>query len=330
MMSNPLESVDALKSFSEIEQQAAQWFLTMQQAQVSAEDKAKFMRWLKENPDHQSEYFRLRKIWQALPMALEDSKVRLSTEACSNKSDLLKNKKPFFRRWIYGAAACLSFLVMILQPWSSPVPAEHYYTKAGEMKLFTLSDGSTIKLNTQSKVIVQYSNEQRYINLVKGEAYFVVAKVKERPFTVKHKDYEFTALGTEFLLRTTNAIQLIVTEHSVGVKNNKGEITTVKEGLGITFAKNWLPVPNEKIEQLLAWRQQKLVFSQQPLKQVLAELERYIPGNIHLSDLSMAQEPVTGNFNLAQPEEIITIIAEVLELKVYQSKNGDYFIGSHK
>jgi transmembrane sensor len=330
MMSNPLEPVDALESFSDIEQQAAHWFLTMQQAHVSAEDKAAFMIWLKEKPEHQSEYFRLRKIWQALPVALEQAQAQLAAKDSATKPGLLTTKKSFFRRWVYGAAACLSLLVMLLQPWSSPLPTEHYYTKAGEMKLFTLSDGSTIKLNTQSKVLVQYSNEQRFINLVKGEAYFVVAKAQNRPFIVKHKDYEFTALGTEFLLRATNAIQLIVTEHSVGVKSNQGKATTVEEGLGLTFAKNWQPMAIETIEHLLAWRQQKLVFSQQPLKQVLAELERYIPGNIHLSDISMAQEPVTGNFNLAQPEEVITTIAEVLGLKIYQSKSGDYFLGSHK
>ena len=58
------------EAFTQIEQDAAHWFITMNNIDVSPEEKADFVRWLKTNTHHQSEYFRLRKIWQALPNAL--------------------------------------------------------------------------------------------------------------------------------------------------------------------------------------------------------------------------------------------------------------------
>jgi transmembrane sensor len=362
------------EAFTQIEQDAAHWFITMNNIDVSPEEKADFVRWLKTNTHHQSEYFRLRKIWQALPNALSvalphklletlpETLTAVSADNLPDKSELtvsaltlpledpltsLPNQTPekspgksvksnliakltLQKVCSYAAAACVCLALILNEPWLPPVLPIHYATQAGESRLLTLTDGSTIKLNTQSKIIVDYSDETRLINLIKGEAYFVVAKDKpktNRPFVVKHKNYQFTALGTEFSLRATNAIQLVVTEHSVAVANHTDKSITVEQSSGLSIVDTWQPLTKVEIEQLLAWRKQQLIFTQKPLKEVLAELERYTQGQIHLSNTSMANEPVTGIFNLQQPEEVLQVIAEVLELTVYKSKNNDFFIG---
>lgn len=325
---------DMFDSYSKVEQEAASWFLAMQQPDISDKDKAAFMQWLKAGPNNQSEYFRLRKIWQALPEALAQSTaVKQLTPKSTSAETTVKEKPKTIRLWHYASAACLCLALLIAQPWSEPIAAEYYASQAGQTRLIELTDGSTIKLNNQSKVIIEYSKQQRLIRLVNGEAYFTVTKAKNRPFIVKHDNYHFTALGTEFLLRINQSIKLIVTEHSVAVNDNNGRNAVVKEASGIAIStginkeKSWQTLPNNKREQLLAWRKQQLIFTKQPLREVLVELDRYLQGSIHLSDANMANEPITGIFTLDNPENVLKLITEVLGLTLYQSKNKDYFVG---
>jgi transmembrane sensor len=337
---------DTLGSYSKVEQEAARWFLVMQQPDISNNEKRQFTHWLAADANNKSEYFRLRRIWQALPTALAQSTeagsalTKTSVQSISKGESIdsltsahQQKKTSLLRLRHYATAACLCLVLFITQPWSESVTTVHYVNQVGKTKLITLNDGSTIKLNNDSKIIVAYSNKQRLINLVKGEAYFSVAKGVNRPFIVKHNNYQFKALGTEFLLRAAKSIKLIVTEHSVAVSDDNGRNIIVEQASGLEIGKgarkksSWQALSKENIEQLLSWRKQQLIFNNQPLQEVLIELERYLQGNIHLSNASLANEPVTGIFNLDKPENILKLITEVLGLSLYQSKNKDYFVG---
>ena len=337
---------DKLSAYSKVEQEAARWFLAMKQPDISHNEKRQFTDWLKADANNQSEYFRLRRVWQALPTALiqstaaEPRLTKTSVQSISPAESIValipaaqQKNTGIFRLWHYATAACLCLALLITQPWSMSVTAEHYANQAGKTKLITLNDGSTIKLNNDSKIIVAYSNKQRLINLVKGEAYFTVAKAVNRPFIVKHNNYQFKALGTEFLLRAAKSLKLIVTEHSVAVSDDNGRNIIIEQASGLEIGtgtrkeNSWQRLSNNNIEQLLAWRKQQLIFNKQPLKEVLIELERYMQGSIHLSNASLANESVTGIFNLDKPEDILQLITEVLGLSLYQSKNNDYFVG---
>jgi transmembrane sensor len=58
-------------------------------------------------------------------------------------------------------------------------------TERGEIRLAPLKDGSTVLLNTQTRIRVRYSEGERRVTLLKGEAYFSVARDEKRPFIVE-------------------------------------------------------------------------------------------------------------------------------------------------
>src|SRR4029077_19225198 len=70
-----------------------------------------------------------------------------------------------------------------------------YNTKVGELQVVPLGDGSVISLNTDSEVVVRYSEKSRDIELFRGEALFDVAKNKARPFVVHAGDTAVRAVG---------------------------------------------------------------------------------------------------------------------------------------
>ncbi len=57
-------------------------------------------------------------------------------------------------------------------------------TGRGEIRLVPLKDGSTVLLNTASRIRVKDDAEARRVTLLEGEAYFSVAR-DPRPFTVE-------------------------------------------------------------------------------------------------------------------------------------------------
>lgn len=91
-----------------------------------------------------------------------------------------------------------------------------FTTKMGENLHHTMSDGSTLWLNSNTKIQVNYSDTFRRIKLLEGEAHFEVAKDATRPFEVYAGDRLVRAIGTAFsVYKLKNSIEVLVTEGTV-------------------------------------------------------------------------------------------------------------------
>jgi transmembrane sensor len=192
-------------------------------------------------------------------------------------------------------------------------------TSIGQQARFSLSDGSRVKLNTNSLVKVSFSKKMRLLTLIKGEASFDVTKDKSRPFMVRVGKNSFTALGTIFNIekKSNKDIELVVTEGRVlisesyqpidqlvkqqtrlttdrlpGVVIASGEIATI-ENSAYTANKR---MSFEQIQRVLAWQQGMLVFNGQPLDEALTEVSRYTTIKFEIIDSILTQTKVSGYF----------------------------------
>lgn len=92
----------------------------------------------------------------------------------------------------------------------------YYITDIGEYQKHSLEDGSTLWLNSNSKVKVNYSKNFRRIVLISGEAHFEVKKDASRPFEVYAMNKLVRALGTAFSVRKLkDSIKVVVSEGTV-------------------------------------------------------------------------------------------------------------------
>jgi transmembrane sensor len=73
-----------------------------------------------------------------------------------------------------------------------------YSTATGEERSVSLEDGSTLDLNSQSKVRVRFSAHERSVELLQGQALFRVTKDTTRPFIVSTDTTQVRAVGTQF------------------------------------------------------------------------------------------------------------------------------------
>lgn len=160
--------------------------------------------------------------------------------------------------------------------------------------LAKLADGSYVELAAKSEVAVHYTRQLRAIHFRSGEAFFKVAHNKHRPFVVSVGPLKVRAVGTAFNIReAADRIVVTVAEGTVDVKqyhvgatgqvvgDGEGEkpVNTVQISAGdqVTWVRGTrhIAIADVDTSSVLAWRQGRMEYSDEPLKSVIADVNRY-------------------------------------------------------
>ena len=204
------------------------------------------------------------------------------------------------RRWkvriALGTAAALLVAVSATLAYFSVSPGpddghlQKHFTRIGEQRTIELDDGSVVTLNTGGQLVVDYSGAMRRILLERGEAYFEVAEVPARPFTVDLGLRSVTVVGTEFSVRKDpQHYQVAVIEGAVaigefadGPAQHRLEAGWVAE---VDVQRNELKAfQPDSMDRYAGWRNGMVSFSREPLYQVVQELNRYTRKKILIED----------------------------------------------
>jgi transmembrane sensor len=146
-------------------------------------------------------------------------------------------------RWrrlaIAASIAVLTILGGILSVLQLSAPT--YATALGEQLSIQFEDGSTVELNSRSKIRVKYSKQERDVKLIEGQALFHVAHDVNRPFIVAVGATRVRAVGTQFdVYKKSNSTIVTVVEGRVAVYSAPQKMLPETSGEQPT-----LPVPTE-------------------------------------------------------------------------------------
>lgn len=218
-----------------------------------------------------------------------------------------------------GLAAALA-VVVALDP---PLAQEHIATAVGEQRRLELPDGSSLQLNTASAVVVQTHLRSRQFRLLHGEAFFTVAH-SWRPFYVHHAQVRVEDIGTRFVTRAQeDGLRVTVTEGAVEVRQAQDRVLlTTDQGL--------LARPGHVLEPLTdqrppSWIAGRLAFEGVPLRDAMAELQRYRTGRITL-DPAAAQLRLTADYDVAGVEELLRSLPAFLPVALVPGPSGQLHI----
>lgn len=201
-----------------------------------------------------------------------------------------------------------------------------YSTAIGQQQTVTLDDGTRVALNTDSRIIVDYTKDQRRVRLERGEAMFEVAKNPNRPFIVAAGEERVRAVGTTFVVRRdAGKTSVVLVEGLVEITRGaerrrdagpppKATILSAGDRLTVT-ADAAMSVDRPKIETATAWRRGEVMFDDTPLADAVAELNRYGGAPIMITDTDLRQLRVSGVFKTQEPAEFAEIIAQLHGLR---------------
>jgi transmembrane sensor len=209
-------------------------------------------------------------------------------------------------------------------------------TAIGEQRVITLADGTRIELNTQSRLQVRYDKEVRKVVLVSGEAYFEVAH-EPRPFVVEAGPRKILALGTVFVVRRERASdgEMMVTllEGRVAVapvnvpnvlpNRPPSEVTVLSPGKRFRMRSAAAAViDSPPLEQQTAWMRGQLIFENTPLREAVAEFNRYNAIPIRIATPAAGDIPVGGVFRTSDSVSFAVVVAQSHDLRLIRTADA--------
>lgn len=222
-------------------------------------------------------------------------------------------------RHLAMAAAVLIVLVgalFYLKQQTTPIS-----TAVGEQRMLTLTDGTRIFLNTDTRLFVREDASQRRVQLESGEALFDVAKDPHRPFVVTAGDQEVVAHGTAFVVRRdTQKLTVTLMEGKVTVSPVSEQAraeTVLAPGQRLTLASPKPPQLDEPaIEEVTAWRRGEVILDKTRLQDAVAEMNRYNAVKLVIDDPQAADIRVSGIFRAGDSVRFAQAVGETYGLVI--------------
>ncbi len=133
-------------------------------------------------------------------------------------------------------------------------------------------------------------------------------------------------LGTSFNISTTKGFSdITVWDGKVSVEGNgKKVILTAGNMAVVDAATGDLQQPEGNFAYRCGWGNSDLSFSNQTLAVVLETLSSFYHVSLETKDEQLCQSRITVRFNQIPLEEALTVLAEMLDLKVNQKSGSDY------
>lgn len=206
---------------NQILDEAAHWFVEHNEGARDRASRVAFNRWLRTSPEHVRAYLQIAAHWEEdaaragaavesidelIGMGRADTNVVPLVRAplLTSGSDIAKaprrhspRRQRTIARHPYALVACLLLAIAIPGAWFH-LQRGVYTTDIGEQRSLRLADGSTVELNALTRIKVRFTEHERRIDLIKGQALFEVEKDKSRPFIVRTANTQVRAVGTRF------------------------------------------------------------------------------------------------------------------------------------
>jgi transmembrane sensor len=309
--------------------QAGEWVAAHRAGPLDTTERRAFYAWLTASPVHVEEYLGVALLARHLPEAAADpdmplevilDRVREDTEVVTRIGGSSQSLGPVPRprakhRWLWAAVpAALAIIGVAMLWWSgSRVTSEHYATRHGELRSWHLSDGSTIRLNTDTLVTLRYSHSERLVELHQGEGLFEVAHEASRPFRVVAGTASVLAVGTAFSVhREAGSTLVTVVQGRVAVSAivGRGEPVIAEAGKEVRVRDGQPPgkATPADVQRSTAWLHRQIVFEREPLELVAAEFNRYSALPIDIETPALGKQLITGIFSVDDTETFLDFL----------------------
>ena len=324
---------------------AADW---LQRLQSSPQDEAllkEWLQWCQSDPQNLAAFDRVRIMWDSF----DNPTVRkIAQEGRRRQQFRAGGSRRLAKTFAIAATVLMAVGAVGWFFWSSNREIRTLATDVAQQDKQTLSDGSKVDLSANTRIVTHYSKLQRSVDIDAGEAFFQVKKDPGRPFVVQAGPLRVIAVGTAFSVRRALDRTIVtVSEGVVRIEPNdsdssdtsgagpqvgttgkrSGSARQVQAGAGdqVTFiaASNRLTV--DRVDPKASWPFQEgvLRFVDEPLKNVVAEINRHRTQPIILTDARLADQLYTGTVYEDRIDDWLGALQQVFPVRITKEPNGE-------
>lgn len=309
---------------------------------------------LERDPEYRGQYDALRLYWEKKdhPSAEDAENVFQKTLAKIKNSNLTASE-PFadpvidIRRgekvgaglgaWLVRVAAVLMFGVLGYflyqqhqqQPLLAHLFLEEKQNAKGVQSKITLSDGSTVWLNGDSKLRFPAdfkAGQSREIYLT-GEAFFDVAKDARKPFIIHLKNSKIRVLGTSFNVKAYEEDEVVETSVVTGkvafipkegvFSSPSTDTLLLAANVKAVYSTKTGEVRKEQTNSQIdkAWKEGKLIFRATRLDEVGKALERTYGKRVKFANQELKHCRLTASFENSSLEEVMYLLSRTRDFR---------------
>lgn len=294
------------------------------QGQLDEQGINDFYSWVNENAENKKVFFETKAIYDAC----HSNKMHDDIDKSWNRLLKKKNNRQKKIKWLqfgnYAAVSfitvCLTSLFLTLNKEEDKIATRYIGGDGLNADIVELPDGTQVCLG--SKTVFYYENDygkrQRTVYL-EGEAYFVVAKQKDKPFIVKTKEQNIEALGTKFNVTAYASDSLLTTTLLEGVvrltTDNISHRTVLRPNQQFIYNRNTHLTDIKKVDakQFTAWTTGYYYFPEQSLEAMLYRLSHVYGVQFTVESDALNKRTFTGTFYRGQS---IKDIMEIINLSI--------------
>ena len=299
-----------------IDDQAIDWVARQAKGGLSPDEQAAFDTWYDGDSRHQGAYLRAQGLWQSV----EDVQIDPAWLAAEPVATARPGTGTSRRNLLLGASGLAAAAVAGGWVWLDR--PKSLRTRLGEFRKVPLPDQSIASLNTDSHVEIAVTPKMRRVVLVKGEAWFSVAKDPKKPFVVEVDDVRVKAVGTAFSVRRKpSGVEVIVTEGTVAAWREdlhaQPKLVEAGEEAFVSMTTPAIDVSaNAGAEARLAWRDGNIVLQNDTLSDAVGEFNRYNTQKIVVADPLLLQKRFVGVYHVDQPGQFAEAVKLLLNTPV--------------
>ena len=331
---------------------ASDWLLRIQAGSLDSEELARWLQWYDADPANRAAFEKVQATFEsihALP--------RSERSAWARRLDALEQPERswptvlhhLFSRKVWATAFALTIAVIAgLVVWQlgghGSVETSAFKTERATHRDISLPDGSRVRLGARSRLFVNFTPQTRYLVLEGGEAFFEVAKDKERPFVVQAGEVTIRAVGTEFNVRRVMDKTIVaVIEGVVEVRQSvrpddrrprqaangsasKAIRVAAGEQVSIDPAAAVVSVRQIDSEAVIGWQEGRLEFVDEPLGMVIGTINRYSHREIVITDKAIRELHFSGTVSREHIDEWLSALPEIFPVDVRRVGNETVLI----
>lgn len=307
-----------------LQREALAWVARLASGEATRADAADLASWRARGPAHEDAFRQAARLWNRLGPAMETPVAHPPTVAIGSGAVHRLSRRAFLRAGALAASVAgigLAGRQAGLWPSVSEALADHR-TATGERRRVELADGSVVELNTRSSLSVRFTPTERRIELHGGEAAFTVVRDPARPFVVAAAGGTTVAVGTVFSVRAKDgAVAVSCLEGKVEVSRHGSARLGAGERVAYDGRGMGATSPDDGVSAA-AWRKGVLVFRDDALDGVVAEINRYRPGLVVVADRAQGARRISGIFHLDRLDEAIAHLRGTLNLRAFDLPGG--------
>ncbi|MEN5145613.1 FecR family protein [Brevundimonas diminuta] len=310
-------------------EQALEWLALRCGGPVTAADRRAFEAWRAASPDHAAAYAEAEALWARLDWSEALNQQSLSeaqaVPAVSPHAGPRLWAAPSRRGLMAIAAGIGALAVTPLALQLASGERRRFATEVGEIRHLSLEDGSRVSLGGRSVLATRVGERMRHMRLDAGEAFFDVARDETRVFTVVGAGLKAEALGTAFEVRLgEQGPEVFVEEGRVRVTATAtGEQVVIGAGERAALREGVLKQAAINPAGVAPWRRQRFSFIDQPLSEVVAEVNRYYRPGVTIASPQLGAHKVTAAFTIEQIPQALESLAQELNGHLTRRRNAE-------